>query len=73
MAHAQSRSHALENRIQALKDKHAEIEHLIHEENKHPACSESAIRAYKRQKLHIKEELAELENIDSDALPQTAS
>lgn len=73
MAHAQLSSHAHENRIQALRNKHAEIEDLIHEENKHPACSESAIRAYKLKKLHIKEELTELENSNSSAPRQNAS
>jgi hypothetical protein len=73
MAHAQLSPHAKDNRIQALRDKHAQIEHAIHEENKHPACSESAIRAWKLKKLHIKEELAELENMDSQNFPETAS
>lgn len=72
MALAQSHSHALDNRIQALKAKHAEIEQAIHEEKKHPACRESAIRAWKLEKLHIKEELAELENSDSGIVQQTA-
>lgn len=73
MTHAQSHSHEFGNRIQALKDKHAEIEHAIHEENKHPACSEATIRAWKMKKLHIKEELEELENRDRQALSQSAS
>ena len=73
MAHAHTGPHALDNRIQSLRIRHAEIENAIHEENKHPACRESAIRAWKQEKLHIKEELVNLEKVDSSALAQTAS
>ena len=49
-----------EERIAALKARHASLESAIEAENARPRPDENAIPAMKRQKLRIKDELAAL-------------
>ena len=53
---------SLQDRIEALKEKHAELERALDEENKRPLPSQDAIYDLKRQKLRIKDEIYQLEN-----------
>jgi hypothetical protein len=46
-----------QDRIEALRERHAELERAIDEENKHPFPNQDAISDLKRQKLRIKDEL----------------
>jgi hypothetical protein len=48
------------HRIEELKAKHANLEHLIQEENTRPAPDDGRIADLKRQKLRIKDEIAKL-------------
>ena len=52
---------ALQDRIEALKQKHAELERALDEENKRPLPNQNAIYDLKRQKLRIKDEIFQLE------------
>jgi hypothetical protein len=52
---------SLEDRIEALKQKHALLERAIDEENARPLPNRDAISDLKRQKLRIKDELFQLE------------
>ncbi len=47
-----------EERIDALKAKHASLEAAIDEENSHPRPDDMSISQLKRRKLRIKDELA---------------
>lgn len=47
--------------LTALKSKHEMIERSIHEEQKHPSVNSVIIERLKKQKLHIKEEIARME------------
>jgi hypothetical protein len=47
-----------QDRIDALRARHAALERAIDEENKHPFPNQDAISDLKRQKLRIKDELA---------------
>jgi len=49
------------DRIEALKEKHALLERAIDEESHRPLPDQAAIQDLKRQKLHIKDEIFELE------------
>ena len=49
-----------EEKADALKAKHRELEDAIDEENKHPNPDGIQITALKKQKLRIKDALAEL-------------
>jgi hypothetical protein len=49
-----------QDRIEALRERHAALERAIDEENKHPFPNRDAISDLKRQKLRIKDELAQL-------------
>ena len=49
------------DRIEALKEKHALLERAIDEESHRPLPDQAAIQDLKRQKLHIKDEIVELE------------
>jgi hypothetical protein len=49
-----------QDRIEALRERHAELERAIDEENKHPFPNQDAISDLKRQKLRIKDELVHL-------------
>jgi len=51
---------SVEEHIAALKSKHAELEHLLENENHHPHPDQSLITDLKKQKLRIKDELAQL-------------
>jgi hypothetical protein len=50
-----------QDRIEALKVKHAELEHAIDEENRRPLPNRDAVSDLKRQKLRIKDEIFSLE------------
>jgi len=52
---------SLQDHIEALKAKHAELERAIDEENKRPLPNQDAVSDLKRQKLRIKDELYQLE------------
>ena len=52
---------SLQDRIEALKEKHAALERALDEENKRPLPSQDAIYDLKRQKLRIKDEIHQLE------------
>ncbi|HEU0154810.1 MAG TPA: YdcH family protein [Stellaceae bacterium] len=52
---------SLQDRIEALKEKHAALERAIDEENRHPLPNQDTISDLKRQKLRIKDELFQLE------------
>jgi hypothetical protein len=51
----------LQDRIEALKQKHAALERALDEENKRPLPDQGAIYDLKRQKLRIKDEIFQLE------------
>jgi hypothetical protein len=46
--------------IEALKAKHASLEHAINEENLRPHPDDDAICSLKKRKLQIKDEIARL-------------
>jgi hypothetical protein len=50
------------DRIVALKEQHAALEHEISEENARPLPNHEAVVDLKRQKLRIKDELYQLEH-----------
>ena len=50
-----------QDRIEALKAKHAELERAIDEENRRPLPNRDAVSDLKRQKLRIKDEIFSLE------------
>ena len=52
---------SLQDHIEALKAKHAELERAIDEENRRPLPNADAISDLKRQKLRIKDEIFQLE------------
>ncbi|MGH7062331.1 MAG: YdcH family protein [Stellaceae bacterium] len=52
---------SLQDRIEALREKHAALERALDEENRRPLPSQDAISDLKRQKLRIKDELYQLE------------
>lgn len=47
--------------LHALQKKHAALEEKIHKESIRPARNDIVIRRLKEQKLHLKEEIAEIE------------
>lgn len=51
---------SLEDRVQALKDKHANLERLLEDEESRPLPDNVVLHDIKRQKLAIKDELARL-------------
>lgn len=51
----------IQNRLTALKEKHAQLDALIAEENTHPHPDDTRIHEYKKQKLKVKEEIEEIE------------
>jgi hypothetical protein len=55
-------SMSLQDRIGALKEKHAALERAIDEENARPLPNDDAISDLKRQKLRIKDEIFQLES-----------
>jgi hypothetical protein len=52
---------SLQDHIEALRAKHAELERAIDEENKRPLPNQDAVSDLKRQKLRIKDEIFQLE------------
>jgi len=52
---------SLQDHIEALKAKHAELERAIDEENKRPLPNQDAVSDLKRQKLRTKDEIFQLE------------
>lgn len=55
---------ALEAHLQSLARRHQELEAAIASEAKHPSMDDSKLGALKRQKLHIKDEMARLRQDD---------
>jgi hypothetical protein len=53
---------SLQDRIEALRERHAALERAIAEENAHPLPNDDAISDLKRQKLRIKDEIFQLES-----------
>ncbi|GAB6053359.1 hypothetical protein JCM17960_21790 [Magnetospira thiophila] len=51
---------SVEDRIAALKAKHHELEAVLDRENNRPHPDETTIADIKRQKLKIKDEIAQL-------------
>jgi hypothetical protein len=51
---------SVEEHIAALKSKHAELEHLLDDENHRPHPDQILISDIKKQKLRIKDELAQI-------------
>ena len=52
---------SLQDRVEVLRAKHAELERAIDEENRRPLPNRDAISDLKRQKLRIKDEIFQLE------------
>ena len=52
---------SLQDRIEALREKHAALERALNEENSRPLPNQDAISDLKRQKLRIKDEIYQLE------------
>jgi hypothetical protein len=51
-----------QDRIDALRERHAALERAIEEENTRPLPNDDAISDLKRQKLRIKDEIFQLES-----------
>jgi hypothetical protein len=52
---------SMQDRIEALREKHASLERAIDEETHRPLPNHDAITDLKRQKLRIKDEIFQLE------------
>ena len=52
---------SVQDRIEALREKHASLDRAIDEETHRPLPNHDAITDLKRQKLRIKDEIAQLE------------
>lgn len=52
---------SVQDRIEALREKHASLERALDEESHRPLPSQEAIYDLKRQKLRIKDEIFQLE------------
>jgi hypothetical protein len=50
----------LDERIEALRSRHAALDTLLQEEHRRPAPDDGAIAKIKREKLKLKDELARL-------------
>ena len=53
---------AMDDHIESLKSKHAELEDLLTQENARPHPDDNLISDLKKQKLRIKDELAKIEH-----------
>ena len=53
---------AMDDRIESLRSKHAELEQQITQENTRPHPDDNLIHDLKKQKLRIKDELAKLDH-----------
>jgi len=51
---------ALESHLAELSEKHRRLDHMLHEEMKHPASDSFRIKELKKQKLQIKQEIERL-------------
>ena len=51
---------SVDDHVSALKTRHAELEDIIEAENTRPHPDQSVIAGLKKQKLRIKDELAQL-------------
>ena len=54
---------SVQDRIVALKEKHAALERALDEEIKRPLPNQDAVHDLKRQKLRIKDEIYQLERL----------
>jgi len=52
---------ALEQRIESLKKRHAEVEASLHQEESRPAQDPAKVLQLKQEKLKLKDEIAKLE------------
>jgi hypothetical protein len=52
---------SLQDRIEALREKHASLDRAIDEENHRPLPNQEVVHDLKRQKLRIKDEIFQLE------------
>lgn len=52
---------SVQDRIEALREKHASLERALDEETHRPLPNQDAVHDLKRQKLRIKDELFQLE------------
>jgi hypothetical protein len=52
---------SVQDRIEALREKHASLERALDEEIHRPLPDQDAVHDLKRQKLRIKDEIVELE------------
>ena len=55
--HSRGQVSAMPARVQALLARHNALAKLIEKEQSRPASSDSKLRALKRQKLHLKDEI----------------
>jgi hypothetical protein len=53
---------ALSQRIESLRKRHAEIDHILHQEQIRPAPDITRLHQLKRIKLNLKDEMARLMN-----------
>jgi hypothetical protein len=51
---------AVAQRIESLKKRHADVDHILHQEQIRPAPDIIKLHSLKRQKLNLKDELARL-------------
>ena len=51
-----------DNHIDALQNRHAELDRKIDEEEKRPLPDEALIAELKKQKLRVKDEISDLKN-----------
>ena len=54
---------ALEAHLQSLARRHHELEIALADEQKHPGVDETKLHELKRQKLRIKDQIAEIEKV----------
>ena len=53
---------AVQGRIQKLEERHRELDERITQAEKQPSQDSTLIRELKRQKLHLKEQIIELQS-----------
>jgi hypothetical protein len=61
VTHEEDNSMSVQDRVEALREKHAMLERAIDEESHRPLPNQDAISDLKRQKLRIKDEIFVLE------------
>lgn len=52
---------SIQGRIEELTNRHTKLDEKIHDETKRPTADSLRLQELKRRKLHIKEELQELQ------------